>query len=128
MGFSEGFGTVIGERGVTLSGGQKQRLALARAWVRNPKVLILDDSLSAVDTKTEELILQNLRQAREERPEMAVIMVSHRVSTIQDADFIIVMDHGRIIEQGSHADLLEADGYYAGIHRKHLIEKEFSGN
>jgi ATP-binding cassette, subfamily B, multidrug efflux pump len=124
MGFPEGFQTVIGERGVTLSGGQKQRLALARAWVRNPKILILDDSLSAVDTKTEELILQNLRQAREERPEMAVIMVSHRVSTIQDADFIIVMDHGRIVEQGTHADLLEADGYYAGIHRKQLIAQE----
>lgn len=124
--FPEGFKTVIGERGVTLSGGQKQRLALARAWVRAPKLLILDDSLSAVDTKTEELILGNLRQARLDRPEMAVIMVSHRVSTIQDADLIIVLDGGKIIERGTHADLLEQDGYYAAIHRKQLIEREYA--
>lgn len=124
VGFKEGFDTVIGERGVTLSGGQKQRLALARAWVRDPKLLILDDSLSAVDTKTEELILGNLRQARIDRPEMAVIMVSHRVSTIQDSDLILVLDHGRIVEQGDHASLVEAGGYYATIHRKQLIEQE----
>lgn len=124
IGFKEGFETVIGERGVTLSGGQKQRLALARAWVRDPKLLILDDSLSAVDTKTEELILGNLRQARLDRPEMAVIMVSHRVSTIQDSDLILVLDHGRIVEQGNHASLVEAGGYYANIHRKQLIEQE----
>ncbi len=126
MGFAEGFQTVIGERGVTLSGGQKQRVALARAWIRDPKLLILDDSMSAVDTKTEELILGHLRQAREDRPEMAVIMVSHRVSTIQDADLIIVIEHGRILEQGNHASLLESDGYYASIHRKQLIERELS--
>ncbi|MFN8394405.1 MAG: ABC transporter ATP-binding protein [Bacteroidia bacterium] len=124
VGFKEGFETVIGERGVTLSGGQKQRLALARAWVREPKLLILDDSLSAVDTKTEELILGNLRQARIDRPEMAVIMVSHRVSTIQDADLILVLEHGRIVEQGNHARLVDAGGYYANIHRKQLIEQE----
>ena len=124
VGFKEGFETVIGERGVTLSGGQKQRLALARAWVREPKLLILDDSLSAVDTKTEELILGNLRQARIDRPEMAVIMVSHRVSTIQDADLILVLEHGRIVEQGNHASLVDAEGYYANIHRKQLIEQE----
>ena len=126
VGFPEGFQTVIGERGVTLSGGQKQRLALARAWVANPKLLILDDSMSAVDTKTEELILGHLRQAREERPEMSVIMVSHRVSTIQDADLIVVIEGGRIIEQGNHVALLEKNGYYAAIHGKQLIEKEYT--
>jgi ATP-binding cassette, subfamily B, multidrug efflux pump len=124
--FPEGFQTMIGERGVTLSGGQKQRLALARAWVREPKILILDDSLSAVDTKTEELILGHLRQARIDRPEMAVIMVSHRVSTIQDSDLIIVLDHGRILERGTHQELLDLNGYYAGIHRKQLIEKQYA--
>ncbi|MBP6721274.1 MAG: ATP-binding cassette domain-containing protein, partial [Bacteroidia bacterium] len=126
MGFAEGFQTVIGERGVTLSGGQKQRVALARAWIRDPKLLILDDSMSAVDTKTEEMILGHLRQARIDRPEMAVIMVSHRVSTIQDADLIIVIDGGRILEQGNHATLLAQEGYYSVIHNKQLIEKELS--
>ncbi len=126
MGFAEGFQTVIGERGVTLSGGQKQRVALARAWIRDPKLLILDDSMSAVDTKTEEMILGHLRQARIDRPEMAVIMVSHRVSTIQDADLIIVIDGGRILEQGNHATLIAQEGYYSVIHNKQLIEKELS--
>ncbi|MBL0015774.1 MAG: ABC transporter ATP-binding protein [Bacteroidetes bacterium] len=126
MGFAEGFQTVIGERGVTLSGGQKQRVALARAWIRDPKLLILDDSMSAVDTKTEEMILGHLRQARIDRPEMAVIMVSHRVSTIQDADLIIVIDGGRILEQGNHAALLAQEGYYSVIHNKQLIERELS--
>lgn len=128
MDFPEGFQTVVGERGVTLSGGQKQRLALARAWVRDPKILILDDSLSAVDTKTEEMILTHLRQAREMNPEMAVIMVSHRVSTIQDADHIIVLDHGRIVEQGDHQSLIGQGGYYSAIHRKQLIEREYAVN
>lgn len=126
LGFAEGFQTVIGERGVTLSGGQKQRVALARAWIRDPKLLILDDSMSAVDTKTEEMILGHLRQARIDRPEMAVIMVSHRVSTIQDADMIVVIDGGRILEQGNHATLLAQEGYYSVIHNKQLIEKELS--
>jgi ATP-binding cassette, subfamily B, multidrug efflux pump len=124
--FPEGFKTMIGERGVTLSGGQKQRLALARAWVREPKILILDDSLSAVDTKTEELILGNLRQARIDRPEMAVIMVSHRVSTIQDADLIVVLDGGKIVERGSHQALLNENGYYAAIYGKQLVEREYA--
>jgi len=124
MDFPDGFATVIGERGVTLSGGQKQRIAMARAWIRSPKVLILDDSLSAVDTKTEELILGNLRQARTELREMAILMVSHRVSTLQDSDMILVMEDGKVIEHGTHAELVALGGYYAKIHRKQLIEAE----
>lgn len=124
MDFPDGFATVIGERGVTLSGGQKQRIAMARAWIRSPKVLILDDSLSAVDTKTEELILSNLRQARTELREMAILMVSHRVSTLQDSDMVLVMEDGKVIEHGTHVELVAKDGYYAKIHRKQLIEAE----
>lgn len=124
--FPKQFDTMVGERGVTLSGGQKQRLALARAWIRKPKLLILDDSLSAVDTKTEELILGNLRQAREEDPDMSVIMVSHRVSTIQDSDLIIVLQDGKVIEKGTHSDLMDADGYYASIHHKQLLEEQYA--
>jgi ATP-binding cassette subfamily B multidrug efflux pump len=122
--FPDKFETVVGERGVTLSGGQKQRIALARAMIREPKILILDDSLSAVDTKTEELILQNLRQARISKPEMAILMVSHRISTIQDSDLILVMDNGKVIEQGTHNELIAKDGYYALIQKKQLIEEE----
>lgn len=126
MNFPEKFDTEIGERGVTLSGGQKQRLALARAWIRHPKLLILDDSLSAVDTKTEETILQNLRNARTENPNMSVIMVSHRISTIQDADHIIVLEDGQITEQGTHTELDAAGGYYAKIHQKQLLEEQYA--
>lgn len=122
--FPEGFDTVVGERGVTLSGGQKQRIALARAIIRKPLLLILDDSLSAVDTKTEEHILQNLRQARVDNPSMAVMMVSHRVSTLQDSDLILVLDHGKIVERGTHASLLQQKGIYALIQKKQLIEAE----
>ncbi len=128
MDFPKKFETMVGERGVTLSGGQKQRLALARAWIRKPKLLILDDSLSAVDTKTEELILGNLRQARVEDPDMSVIMVSHRVSTIQDSDQIIVLEDGKVIEKGTHESLVAADGYYATIHHKQLLEEQYAQN
>lgn len=124
--FPEQFDTMVGERGVTLSGGQKQRIALARAWIRDPKLLILDDSLSAVDTKTEEMILQNLKAARQQNPDMSIIMVSHRVSTIQDSDLIIVIEDGKITQQGTHAELVQQAGYYADINRKQLIEKEMS--
>ncbi|MEL6191785.1 MAG: ATP-binding cassette domain-containing protein, partial [Bacteroidota bacterium] len=87
--FPEGFDTVVGERGVTLSGGQKQRISVARAWIRNPKLLVLDDVLSAVDTQTEETILTNLKNFRVENPEVSVIMVAHRLSCIQDSDLIL---------------------------------------
>jgi ATP-binding cassette subfamily B multidrug efflux pump len=95
-----------------------------RAWIRKPSLLILDDSLSAVDTRTEDVILEGLRRSRTENPNMSVIMVSHRISTLQDSDVILVMDHGRIIEQGSHAELLAHQGYYARIYRKQLLEEE----
>jgi ATP-binding cassette subfamily B protein len=122
--FPQKYQTIVGERGVTLSGGQKQRIALARAWIRKPKVLILDDSLSAVDTKTEELILARLRQFRHDHPETSIIMVSHRISTLQDSDQVLVMENGRVIERGTHAELLAAGGYYTRIHRKQLLEEE----
>lgn len=126
VGFPKGFDTMVGERGLTLSGGQKQRIALSRAWIRNPRILILDDSLSAVDTKTEELILSNLRKAREQNPDMSIIMVSHRISTLQDADVILVMEDGHVAEQGIHSELIGANGYYSMIYKKQLLEMEMS--
>ncbi len=120
-GFPHGLETVIGERGITLSGGQKQRTAIARALVRDPIVLILDDSLSAVDTATEERILDALRTIRKGR---TVLIVSHRVSSVKDADHIIVLDEGRIVERGTHEALLVHDGYYADLYRRQTIEDE----
>ena len=120
-GFPQGLGTVIGERGITLSGGQKQRTAIARALVRNPPILILDDSLSAVDTQTEERILRELRGIREGR---TVLIVSHRVSSVKDADHIIVLDDGRIVERGTHDTLVDRGGYYADLYRRQTIEDE----
>lgn len=119
--FPQGLGTVIGERGITLSGGQKQRTAIARALVREPLILILDDSLSAVDSQTEERILSALRMIREGR---TVLIVSHRVSSVKDADTIVVLDDGAIVERGTHESLLAKGGYYADQYRRQTIEAE----
>ena len=119
--FPQGLDTVIGERGITLSGGQKQRTAIARALVREPLILILDDSLSAVDTQTEERILRALRAIRKGR---TALIVSHRVSSVKDADHIVVLDDGRIVERGTHEALVAKGGYYADLYRRQTIEAE----
>ena len=121
--FPQGLETVIGERGITLSGGQKQRTAIARALVRDPLILLLDDALSAVDTQTEERILRALREIRKGR---TVLIVSHRVSSVKDADHIIVLDDGRIVERGTHEALVVRDGYYAELYRKQTLEEEIA--
>lgn len=121
--FPNKFETMVGERGITLSGGQKQRTAISRAVVRDPKILILDDALSSVDTYTEEQILHELKQVMRDRTS---ILISHRVSTVKEADEIIVLDNGRIVERGRHADLLARDGYYAELHRRQLLEEELA--
>jgi ATP-binding cassette, subfamily B, multidrug efflux pump len=121
--FPDGFDTLVGERGITLSGGQKQRTAIARAVVRQPKILILDDALSSVDTYTEEKILSQLRGEMRKRTS---IIVSHRISTVRDADLICVLDEGQIIERGSHAELLELRGEYADLYERQLLEEELA--
>ncbi|MEP6540424.1 MAG: ABC transporter ATP-binding protein, partial [Bryobacteraceae bacterium] len=120
-GFPEGFQTMVGERGITLSGGQKQRTAIARAVLRNPRILILDDALSSVDTLTEERILTGLQEMMHGR---TTILISHRVSTVRHADRIFVLEQGAIVEQGSHSDLIGKGGYYAGLYQKQLLEEE----
>lgn len=117
--FKDGFETILGERGVNLSGGQKQRLSIARALIRNPKLLMLDDCLSAVDTETEEVILQQLK----EQEVLCSIVVSHRVSSIRNADRIIVLEHGIKVEEGSHQELIEKDDLYASILKRQLLEE-----
>jgi ATP-binding cassette, subfamily B, multidrug efflux pump len=123
--FPKGYDTMVGERGITLSGGQKQRTALARAVVIDPRILILDDALSAVDTYTEEEILSRLRTVMRERTS---IIVSHRISTVRDADRIFVLNEGRIVEQGSHDELIRHNGLYAELHRKQLLEEELAAS
>ena len=119
--FASGYETAVGERGVTLSGGQKQRTAIARAIIRDPRILILDDALSSVDTQTEEKILSGLRGVMQGR---TTILISHRTSTVQNADQIVVLRDGRIIERGAHDQLLERGGYYADLYQKQLLEEE----
>jgi ATP-binding cassette subfamily B protein len=120
-GFPDGYQTMVGERGITLSGGQKQRAAIARAVLRNPRILILDDALSSVDTLTEERILTHLSGVMRGR---TVILISHRVSTVRQADRIVVLEAGRIVEQGTHAELIATGGYYADLSRKQTLEEE----
>ena len=119
--FPKGFETMIGERGITLSGGQKQRASIARAVMRNPKILILDDALSAVDTYTEEEILKRLRSVMKNRTS---IIISHRISTVKDADMIVVLNNGEITERGTHEELVAFGGIYAELYQKQLLEEE----
>jgi ATP-binding cassette subfamily B protein len=120
-GFPEGFETLVGERGITLSGGQRQRVALARALAQKSRVLVLDDALSAVDTQTEERILAGLRGVF---GSCTTFLVSHRISTVKGADLILVLGNGRIVERGTHDDLVRLGGVYADLHRRQLIEDE----
>ena len=120
-GFSKGYQTMVGERGVTLSGGQKQRVAIARALAVSPRILVLDDSLSAIDTETESAILDKLKQ---EIKGLTNILIAHRISTVQDADLILVLDRGRLVEQGTHQELLEKEGYYSELYRMQQLEEE----
>ncbi len=122
--FPEGFDTMVGERGVTLSGGQKQRVCIARSLIKEPKALVLDDCLSAVDTHTEERILRGLREYMHSRTS---IIISHRISTVKDADEIIVLDDGAIVEHGSHDALVASGGLYHELYEKQLLEEELAG-
>ena len=119
--FNQGYNTFIGERGVTLSGGQKQRISIARAIIKEPKILIFDDCLSAVDTETEEIILNNLYNISKNK---TTIIVSHRISSIKNADKILVIDNGKIIHQGTHNELVDTKGYYKELYEQQLLEKE----
>jgi len=122
-GFPDRYATMVGERGLTLSGGQKQRTAIARAIIRNPRILILDDALSSVDTQTEDKILNHLREIMRGR---TTIFISHRVSTVRNADRIAVLHGGRIVELGTHDELIARDGYYTDLYNKQLLEEELA--
>ncbi|MBQ8081154.1 MAG: ATP-binding cassette domain-containing protein, partial [Clostridia bacterium] len=121
MDFPEGYQTLVGERGVTLSGGQKQRVSIARALMKDAPILVLDDSLSAVDTDTEEQILKNLKALRQGR---TTVIIAHRISTIQHADHILVLEDGKAAEYGTHHELLEKGGLYRSLYDKQQLEKE----
>ncbi len=121
--FPEGYNTTVGERGITLSGGQKQRTAIARALLRSPRILILDDALSSVDTHTEDKILNHLREIMRGR---TTIFISHRVSTVRNADCIAVLYQGRIVELGAHDELIARNGYYTDLYEKQLLEEELA--
>jgi len=119
--FNKGYDTYVGERGVTLSGGQKQRISIARAIIKNPKILIFDDCLSAVDTETEEIILNNLQKISKNK---TTVIVSHRVSSVKHSDTILILENGKIIQQGTHNELVNIDGYYKELYEQQLLEKE----
>jgi ATP-binding cassette subfamily B multidrug efflux pump len=121
--FPEGYNTIVGERGITLSGGQKQRTAIARALLRSPRILILDDALSSVDTQTEDKILNHLREIMRG---LTTIFISHRVSTVRNADAIAVLHQGKIVEQGTHDQLIARNGYYTDLYNKQLLEEELA--
>ena len=122
-GFPEGYNTTVGERGITLSGGQKQRTAIARALLRSPRILVLDDALSSVDTQTEDKILNHLREIMRGR---TTIFISHRVSTVRNADAIAVLHQGHIVELGTHDQLIARNGYYTELYNKQLLEEELA--
>src|ERR1700721_8123 len=121
--FPDGYNTTVGERGLTLSGGQKQRAAIARALLRSPRILILDDALSSVDTQTEDKILNHLHEIMRGR---TTIFISHRVSTVRNADRIAVLHQGRIVELGTHHELIARNGYYTDLYNKQLLEEELA--
>jgi ATP-binding cassette subfamily B protein len=123
--FPDKYDTMIGERGVTLSGGQKQRVSIARALLKNSPILIMDDSLSAVDTDTEDNILNNLRSLRHGK---TTIIIAHRVSTVQNADHILFLDEGKVAELGSYSELMELNGQFARLQRKQQLERQLAGS
>ena len=120
----KGYDTLVGERGVSLSGGQKQRISIARALIQNPELLILDDALSAVDAKTEEAILQNLKSNRKEK---TTIIAAHRLSSVMHAKEILVIDQGKIVERGTHEELLTLGGWYQQMWDKQQLEAKIEG-